>query len=103
MPSAARPAGGRAFRIALIAVLTVAFVVRLAAALHYDLQPRTDAQDYDRIATSIADGHGYARATIFSGGPSPSAFRPPAYPLFLAGVYALSGTSDPGDRREAGR
>jgi 4-amino-4-deoxy-L-arabinose transferase-like glycosyltransferase len=48
-----------------------------------------DARDYDRHARSIAAGHGMAPL-----GPGPSrstAFRPPGYPYFLAGVYSLGG------------
>ncbi len=97
------PIGKRRWRAALIAILAVALLVRLGAALHYNLPPQTDAYDYDRTAVSLADGHGYPRASVFSGGPGPTAFRPPAYPLFLAGVYAITGTSNPDHRWEAGR
>jgi 4-amino-4-deoxy-L-arabinose transferase-like glycosyltransferase len=45
-----------------------------------------DALDYQRHAVSIAGGHGFA----LSYG-RPTAFRPPAYPIFLAGVYAVTG------------
>ena len=48
-----------------------------------------DAHDYDRHAVSIAMGHGYAR--MGSGPSGETAFRPPAYPYFLAGVYVLAG------------
>jgi 4-amino-4-deoxy-L-arabinose transferase-like glycosyltransferase len=97
------PIARRTWLIALAAILAIALVIRLAAALHYDLPPQTDAFDYDRTAVSLANGDGYPQATVFSGGPGPSAFRPPAYPLFLAGVYALTGTSNPEHRWEAGR
>jgi 4-amino-4-deoxy-L-arabinose transferase-like glycosyltransferase len=45
-----------------------------------------DALDYQRHAASIADGNGFA----LSYG-RPTAFRPPAYPIFLAAVYVLTG------------
>jgi 4-amino-4-deoxy-L-arabinose transferase-like glycosyltransferase len=45
-----------------------------------------DALDYQRHAGSIADGHGFA----LSYG-RPTAFRPPAYPIFLAAVYVVTG------------
>ena len=45
-----------------------------------------DALDYQRHAVSIADGHGFA----LSYG-RPTAFRPPAYPIFLAAVYVVTG------------
>ena len=81
----------------------MALVLRVGAALHWNLPPRTDAHDYDRTAASIADGRGYPGASVYSGGPGPSAFRPPSYPYLLGAVYALTGTSDPATRWEAGR
>ena len=57
-----------------------------------------DAIDYDRHAASIATGHGFA----LSYG-RPTAFRPPAYPFFVAGVYELVGTADKAQRVEWAR
>ena len=47
-----------------------------------------DALDYDRAAVSIASGDGwpYSRAPGRE-----TAFRPPAYPVLLAGVYKVTG------------
>jgi 4-amino-4-deoxy-L-arabinose transferase-like glycosyltransferase len=45
-----------------------------------------DALDYQRHAVSISSGHGFA----LSYG-RPTAFRPPAYPIFLAAVYWVTG------------
>jgi 4-amino-4-deoxy-L-arabinose transferase-like glycosyltransferase len=45
-----------------------------------------DALDYQRHAVSIANGHGFAMAYG-----RPTAFRPPAYPVFLAAVYVVTG------------
>jgi 4-amino-4-deoxy-L-arabinose transferase-like glycosyltransferase len=62
-----------------------------------------DARDYDRHARSIATGQGYAK---IGGGPDRlTAFRPPAYPYFLAGVYEIAGVAraDKEDRARAGR
>jgi 4-amino-4-deoxy-L-arabinose transferase-like glycosyltransferase len=47
-----------------------------------------DAVDYDNHAQSIAAGDGYATSRGRE-----TAFRPPAYPYFLGGVYWLFGTS----------
>lgn len=102
-PSPDRAISERALRIAVFAILAAALVLRVGAALHWDLPPRTDAYDYDRTAVSIADGRGYPEASVYAGGPGPSAFRPPSYPYLLGGVYALTGTSDPAARWEAGR
>ena len=50
-----------------------------------------DALDYDRAAVSIAQGEGwpYSRAPGRE-----TAFRPPAYPVLLAGVYTVAGVTD---------
>jgi 4-amino-4-deoxy-L-arabinose transferase-like glycosyltransferase len=70
-----------------IAILVAALAIRLAWVLATpDYQLVHDALDYDNHAASIAAGDGFAtsygRAT---------AFRPPLYPVFLAGVYVLTG------------
>ena len=73
-------------RIAL-ALLVGALIIRVAFVLatpNYALVH--DALDYQRHAVSIADGHGFA----LSYG-RPTAFRPPAYPIFLAAVYLVTG------------
>lgn len=46
-----------------------------------------DAADYDRLAQGLLAGEGYTNCG------EPTAWRPPAYPLFLAAVYALFGPS----------
>jgi 4-amino-4-deoxy-L-arabinose transferase-like glycosyltransferase len=68
-----------------------------------DYQIVHDARDYDNHARSIAIGKGYAK--IGSGPHSVTAFRPPAYPYFLAGVYKLAGVAraDNRERARAGR
>jgi 4-amino-4-deoxy-L-arabinose transferase-like glycosyltransferase len=73
-------------------LLVLALVARIAqiAATH-DWHPVADPADYVRHAVSIAHGHGMAPNTLPGGGPS--ALRPPAYPYFLGGVFAVSGDS----------
>jgi 4-amino-4-deoxy-L-arabinose transferase-like glycosyltransferase len=85
-------------------LLALALVVRLgyvAATPGYEAV--NDAHNYDVHARSIAAGHGFAR--IGSGPSGETAFRPPGYPYFLAGVYAVSEVdrADPETRYRAGR
>jgi 4-amino-4-deoxy-L-arabinose transferase-like glycosyltransferase len=46
-----------------------------------------DEQHYAQLARSLVAGHGFA----FAPG-QPTSIRPPLYPVFVAGVWALSGT-----------
>lgn len=77
------------FAVAALVVIALALVLRL---LYVDATPgyalRHDARDYDRHAQSIAIGEGYSRRLAYG---RPTAFRPPGYPYFLAGVYRLAG------------
>jgi 4-amino-4-deoxy-L-arabinose transferase-like glycosyltransferase len=71
-------------------LLVLALVVRLGyVAVTPGYTVIDDAHDYDTHARSIAAGRGFAHI-----GPGPAArtaFRPPGYPYFLGGVYALTG------------
>ena len=79
----------RRHRFALVAILAAALVLRLAAIpLTQGGEPAHDAADYARHAESIAAGDGYPDSVIADG---PTAFRPPAYPFLLGGVYAVAG------------
>ena len=71
-------------------ILVVALAVRVAVIVATpDFRPIFDASDYIRHAASIADGHGYPSSLLEPG--SATAFRPPLYPLALAGVHKLGG------------
>lgn len=72
-------------------VVAVASGVRLGfvAATHH-ISLMNDPLDYHRIAVSLAHGHGFGDTQLAAGG-GPTAFRPPAYPLFLAAVYTVFG------------
>lgn len=76
--------------------------VGLIAATNDSFRALTDAADFDRHAVSIAQGHGYPPAAPFFGG-GPTAFRPPAFPHFVAAVYLASGTDFPHRRQTAAR
>jgi len=68
-------------------------VLRSAAVLaDSGYHPANDAFDYDRHARSIAAGDGFPPSGYLPE-PRPSALRPPGYPFFLGGIYALSGDS----------
>ncbi|HJQ41654.1 MAG TPA: acyltransferase family protein, partial [Jatrophihabitantaceae bacterium] len=74
-----------------IGLLGLALVVRVGYVLatrHY--VPKADSADYQRIAASIAHGHGFGPSVIAPGG-GPSAFRPPLYPGFLGALYTVVG------------
>lgn len=84
-------------------ILLVALGVRVAvveSASHF--HPETDALDYDRHAVALVTDHRFAPPLIVVGGGPKSAFRPPLFPLTLAGVYELSGTANADRRWEAG-
>jgi 4-amino-4-deoxy-L-arabinose transferase-like glycosyltransferase len=85
-------------------LLVAAFALRVGyVAATPDYAIIRDARDYDRHARSLAMGEGFAR--IGSGPTGRTAFRPPAYPFLLAGVYKITGTerASADDRAVAGR
>lgn len=74
-------------------VLLLALVVRLGAiAATPEHRLINDPADYDRHARSIAAGDGYPPSAVVPSGGA-TAIRPPGYPVFLGGVYALTGDS----------
>jgi 4-amino-4-deoxy-L-arabinose transferase-like glycosyltransferase len=90
--AARRGAGAIAGRRgAVVALVVLAVLVRaIAVVADPGYVPRNDAYDFHRHAESIAGGDGYPEATYSAGG-GENAFRPPAYPFFLAAVYAVAG------------
>jgi 4-amino-4-deoxy-L-arabinose transferase-like glycosyltransferase len=83
------------------ALLAVALVLRLAAvAATFDAPLTLDAADFSRNGWSIAQGHGVPPSNRAPAGQA-SAYRPPAFPLFLGGVYASVGREAPGIARLA--
>jgi hypothetical protein len=75
-------------------VLGVALAVRVIVALSlaHGYHPVNDAQGYDLIARSIANGHGYGPSAI-PPAVGPSAYRAPLYPGLLAVAYFVFGHS----------
>ncbi len=78
------------------AVLAVALVLRVAVGEYTAdrVDMGTDARDYARIGLSIANGDGYPTGTQMTINGGPSAIRPPGYPYFLAGIFAVTGDSE---------
>jgi len=71
----------------IAAIFFLSLAVRLAYVVAVPAEPlETDAIDYDTIAWNLAQGNGYTNQAG-----EPTAFRPPVYPLFLAGVYYVAG------------
>jgi 4-amino-4-deoxy-L-arabinose transferase-like glycosyltransferase len=80
-------------------VLVVALALRMTVVgLTFDTPLALDPADFSRTGLSIAQGRGYPGTNRAPGG-GPSAFRPPAYPALLAGVYAVAGEEAPGAAR----
>jgi 4-amino-4-deoxy-L-arabinose transferase-like glycosyltransferase len=80
-------------RRAALVVLGGALLARLGVFLATeDLPIRDDSVDYIRLGRLIADGNGFGETVLAAGG-GPTAFRPPAYPIFLGAVFRLTGDS----------
>jgi 4-amino-4-deoxy-L-arabinose transferase-like glycosyltransferase len=75
-------------RGAFTLVFILAIILRLCAVIHFAATPVYDAADYHRLAIGLVTGHGY----IAQDG-SPTAWRPPGYPFFLAGIYSIAGVN----------
>jgi 4-amino-4-deoxy-L-arabinose transferase-like glycosyltransferase len=75
--------GRRVAALILLGALAIRVVVVLATP---DYRLVHDAIDYDNHGASLAAGDGFAPAYG-----RPTAFRPPAYPLLVAGVYWVFG------------
>lgn len=74
----------------LAGLVVLALAGRVAAVLATPgYAPEFDAEDYDRYAASLAETGSFPSTGYEVGGPT--AFRPPLYPLLLAGVYELTG------------
>jgi len=77
------------------ALLAVALVLRLVVVVTtFDTPTTLDPADFSRNGWSFAQGHGLPPSNRAPAG-GPSAFRPPAYPVFLGNVYAVVGREAP--------
>ncbi len=78
----------------LLGIFIVALFLRLSAVFSQEETnkiPRGDASGYDKMAVNLVSGNGFAE--LKNGVISPVAYRPPVYPLFLAGIYSIFGHS----------
>jgi 4-amino-4-deoxy-L-arabinose transferase-like glycosyltransferase len=75
-------------RLAVFLIFSLAILVRLlyVVVVGLDSPPTYDGIGYDILATNLLQRRVY-------GGEAPTAFRPPGYPLFLAGIYLIFGHS----------
>lgn len=76
---------------ALGPIWALALLVRAAVLVLHPQPVAHDALTYDALAVHLVSGRGY----VLEPGAPPTAVRGPAYPLFLAGIYALFGHSYP--------
>jgi 4-amino-4-deoxy-L-arabinose transferase-like glycosyltransferase len=82
--------------VALAAILLLSFAVRAGVMVYfrsYDISPEADHWDFGfetgRIARSLALGQGFSSPMPEPSGPT--GFRPPGYPLLLAGIFKVWG------------
>lgn len=76
------------WRLCLLVLFALALAVRCYAVAFHAAEPVADAADYQRLAGGLANGLGYVDAAG-----APTAWRPPGYPFFLAGLYSIFGVS----------
>ena len=70
----------------LIGLLFLAVAFRAYGVWSHPAVPVGDADDYNQLATRLVEGRGYVNAAGM-----PTAWRPPAYPVFVAGIYKIAG------------
>lgn len=78
--------GHRLTLFTLLSVFVIALALRLASIWAFSNPPEKDALQYHQLALNQLAGYGHA---LEPG--RPTTLRPPLYPLFLAGIYALTG------------
>lgn len=76
----------------LFGIVIIALFLRLSAVFNQkeaDRIPKRDAAGYDEMAANLASGKGLTQ--LIDGSLKPVIYRTPGYPLFLAGIYYISG------------
>jgi 4-amino-4-deoxy-L-arabinose transferase-like glycosyltransferase len=98
----ARSRSARALLVA--ALLGAALLIRIGYIEHTPYHPVNDASSYNRLASEMAHTGDYDTKNGAGGSRGPTAYFPPAFPYFLAGVDILTGQESghlpdiPGDR-----
>ena len=69
-------------------IFVIALIVRLSFVLFFPPLYAADTGQFDDIALNLTKSNGFSLSSGIS-----TAARPPAYPLFLAGIYSLFGQS----------
>jgi 4-amino-4-deoxy-L-arabinose transferase-like glycosyltransferase len=72
----------------ILGILLVAIALRIYSVVSHPAVPVADAADYHRLASGLAQGHGYVNVEGAS-----TAWRPPGYPFFLTGIYKITGVN----------
>ncbi|MHB8656616.1 MAG: ArnT family glycosyltransferase [Solirubrobacteraceae bacterium] len=91
-------------RRAILLIAGLALVARIAVILATpSYVPFTDSADYDRIAVSLVQTGSLPVSGLAARPGGPTAFRPPVFPVLLAGVYGVVGVGSGKVRWEAGR
>ena len=94
--------GAPALARAVWALLAVALILRVGlVAATIDTPLTLDPADFSRNGVSFAQGEGLPPSNRAPAG-GPSAYRPPAYPMFVGAVYAVAGQEAPPVARLAG-
>jgi 4-amino-4-deoxy-L-arabinose transferase-like glycosyltransferase len=79
------------FALAAVALIAAAFAIRLAyVGATPGMTLRDDGLDYDGHAAAIAQTGRFSDTLAYG---RPTAFRPPAFPYLLGGVYKVSGVA----------
>lgn len=82
------PDNARRWRWRLLALFLLAFLVRWYAVTFYTAEPLADPADYHRLAVGLSKGLGFVNEAGAA-----TAWRPPGYPFFLAGIYDIADVS----------
>lgn len=79
------------FRIRLLSILAISFLIHLTFALVASKGlVQDDAPSYRDLGRNLAHGQGF----VFSPGAEPTAWRAPAYPVFLGAIFKMTGDSE---------